>query len=128
MQLTLFRGATALLYLGPLFAGLGGAGWAFVPWFFVVFLTYLFIVRRSLFPRQIGDLAKSSVLVPLLGQALSQLLLIMICFAIGRGLGGILGVTLAISPIWALSLSFLAIPLCRWLAIQPMPDDVRPKH
>lgn len=123
MQLTLFRGATALLYLGPLFAGMGGAGWGAVLAFFMVFLAYLFIVRRSLFPNRLADLAKTDLLIPLLGQALMQLLLIAVCFAIGRGLGGVLGLSTPISATWALGLSFLAIPLCRWLVLQPMPDD-----
>lgn len=126
MHLTLFRGATALLYLGPLFAGLAGFGWALVPAFLAIFLMYLFVVRRSLFPRKSGDWADTGILVPLLTQTLVQLLLIVLCFAIGRGLGGVVGTLPAFSPLWTLAVSFLSVPLCRWLAIQPLPTDTRP--
>lgn len=123
MQPTLFRGATALLYLGPLFAGLGGFGWSLVPAFSGIFLTYLFVIRRSLFPRKSADLINPVLLVPLISQSLVQVLLIVLCFAIGRGLGGIVGAIPPFSALWTLALSFTAVPLCRWLAIQPMPTD-----
>jgi hypothetical protein len=122
MQLTLFRGATALLYFGPLLAGLGGAGWPFVPGFLAVFVLFLNIVRPSLFRRMISDWTDPGAWIPLFTQVLVQLLLIVVCFAVGRGLGGVVQSMPPISPYWALALSFLAIPLCRWLAIQPDPS------
>ena len=126
MHLTLFRGATALLYLGPLFAGLAGFGWALVPAFLAIFLMYLFVVRRSLFPRKSADWTDMGVVIPLLTQTLVQLLLIVLCFAIGRGLGGVVGAVPPFSPLWTLAVSFLSVPLCRWLAIQALPTDTSP--
>ena len=126
MHLTLFRGATALLYLGPLFAGLAGFGWVLVPAFLAIFLLNLFVVRRSLFPRKSGDWTETGVLIPLLTQTLVQLLLIVLCFAIGRGLGGVVGAVPAFSPLWTLAVSFLSVPLCHWLAIQALPTDPDP--
>lgn len=126
MHLTLFRGATALLYLGPLFAGLAGFGWALVPAFLAIFLMYLFVVRRSLFPRKSADWMDMGVVIPLLTQTLVQLLLIVLCFAIGRGLGGVVGAVPPFSPLWTLAVSFLSVPLCRWLAIQALPTDTSP--
>jgi hypothetical protein len=125
MQMTLFRGATALLYLGPLFAGLAGFGWGLVPGFLAIFLLYLFVIRRSVFPRRAADWTDRDLMLRLLTQGLVQLLLIVLCFAIGRGLGGVIGAVVPFSPFWTLALSFVAVPLCRWLAIQPMPlpDD-----
>ena len=123
MHLTLFRGATALLYLGPLFAGIAGFGWDLVPAFLTIFLMYLFVVRRSLFPRKSGDWTDMGLVIPLLTQTLVQLLLIVLCFAIGRGLGGVVGALPAFSPLWTLAVSFLSVPLCRWLAIQALPSD-----
>ncbi len=126
MHLTLFRGATALLYLGPLFAGLAGFGWALVPAFLAIFLMYLFVVRRSLFPRKSADWTDMGLVIPLLTQTLVQLLLIVLCFAIGRGLGGVVGAVPPFSPLWTLAVSFLSVPLCRWLAIQALPTDTSP--
>ena len=126
MHLTLFRGATALLYLGPLFAGLAGFGWALVPAFLAIFLMYLFVVRRSLFPRKSADWTDMGVVIPLLTQTLVQLLLIVLCFAVGRGLGGVVGAVPPFSPLWTLAVSFLSVPLCRWLAIQALPTDTSP--
>ncbi len=126
MHLTLFRGATALLYLGPLFAGLAGFGWALVPAFLAIFLMYLFVVRRSLFPRKSADWTDMGLVIPLLTQTLVQLLLIVLCFGIGRGLGGVVGAVPPFSPLWTLAVSFLSVPLCRWLAMQALPTDTSP--
>ena len=128
MHLTLFRGATALLYLGPLLAGLGGFGWMLVPGFLGIFTTYLFVVRRSIFPRKAADWADGSLALRLVNQILTQLLLIVICFAIGRGLGGVLDVLPAFSALWTLAVSFVAIPLCRWFEIQPLPQNAAAKN
>lgn len=122
MKLSLFRAALALLYLGPLLAGLAGQGWGMVPGFLVIFVLYLFVVRRSLFPRGAAGWADGALMVRLLGQVLVQLVLITICFAVGRGIGGVVGALPPFSPLWTLAVSFLALPLCRFLAIQPDAD------
>lgn len=119
MQLLAFRAATALLYLGPLLAGLSGFGWELVPGFVVVFLMYLFVVRRSLFPSRGADWADGAFMVRSVTQILVQTFLIVICFAVGRGLGGVVGSLPDFSPIWTLAISFLAVPLSRLLAMQP---------
>lgn len=126
MQFTLFRGATALLYLGPLLAGLAGFGWALVPGFLAIFLTYLFVIRRSLFPRKMADWGRFDALLPLISQSFVQLLLIVVCFGIGRGLGGVVGALPPFSALWTLAVSFLAVPLCRFLAIQQLPGEGPP--
>ncbi len=126
MQFTLFRGATALLYLGPLLAGLAGFGWALVPGFLAIFLTYLFVIRRSLFPRKMADWGSFDALLPLISQSFVQLLLIVVCFGIGRGLGGVVGALPPFSALWTLAVSFLAVPLCRFLAIQQLPGEGPP--
>lgn len=119
MQLLAFRAATTLLYLGPLLAGLSGFGWELVPGFVVIFVMYLFVVRRSLFPRGAGDWADGAFMVRFVTQILVQTFLIVICFAVGRGLGGVVGSLPEFSSVWTLAISFLAVPLCRLLAIQP---------
>ncbi len=86
-------------------------------------MLYLYVVRHSLFPRTTAEWTQINKVVPLASQCLVQLLLIVMCFAIGRGLGGIVGIKPPISLTWALGLSFLAVPLCRLIAIQPLPTS-----
>lgn len=125
MQMSLLRAATALLYLGPLLAGMAGFGWQLVFGFWAIFLLYLFVIRRSIFPRKPADWSNGPLLVRLLGQSLVQLLLVVVCFAIGRGIGGTAGAVPPFSAYWTLALSFLSVPLCRWLAIQSLPTDLK---
>ena len=58
-------------------------------------------------------------MLPLIAQMAAQVLLIVLFFIIGRAFGVILGRLPQFSPLWTLAVSFLAVPLCRWLAIQP---------
>ncbi len=118
-QLLAFRAATLLLYLGPLLAGLGGQGWGLVPAFVVIFAAYLLVVRTSLFPRGAGDWGDGALMRRLAVQVLGQVLVIVLCLAIGRGLGGVTGMLHGLGAGWALSVSFLAVPLSRLLAVQP---------
>ncbi len=114
-RLRLMMGATALLYLGPLLAGLGGFGWRMVPAFVGIFLLWTVILRPSTWPRTAADWIRSAVMVPLLGQSLMQVLLVVVCFGIGRGLGGVFGALPPFPALLPLAVSFLAIPLCRLL-------------
>jgi 16S rRNA processing protein RimM len=71
-------------------------------------------------PRTVAGLARrmadAHAWLAALAQVLSQILLVAILFGIGRGLGGLADIgPLAIDPLMPLSLSFLAIPVCRML-------------
>ena len=68
-RLRLFRFSTALLYVGPLLAGLMGQGWAMV-----------------------------------------------LAFAVGRGIGGVLALKPALPAVLPLALSVLSVPLSRLLS------------
>ena len=114
-RVRLLQGATALLYFGPLLAGLGGFGWAVVPVFAGIFLFWLVIIRPQEFPRSLADWARPDALIALAARGATQLLLVLVCFGIGRGIGGVLGSLPTIPPMLPVGISFLAIPLARLL-------------
>lgn len=90
-RITALRLATALLYFGPLLAGLSGAGWAFIPIFVVLFVLWLLFLHP--------ELSTSREWLALLERAAVQALLVAILFGIGRGLGGVTGLQLPL-PVW----------------------------
>lgn len=106
-------GATALLYLGPLLAGLGGHGWAVVPVFAAIFMLWLVIMRPQEFPRSLRDWQRPEALIAFAARGAVQLLLVLVCFGIGRGLGGVLGSLPPFPLMLPIAISFLAIPLAR---------------
>lgn len=106
-------GATALLYLGPLLAGLGGFGWRIVPVFVAIFLAWTLILRPSTWPQTAADWKRPDLLIRLLAQSLMQVLLVAVCFGVGRGFGGVAGFLPPVPALLPISISFLAIPLCR---------------
>lgn len=111
----LVMGATALLYFGPLLAGLGGFGWAVVPVFAAIFMLWLVIMRPQEFPRSLVDWQRPEALIAFAARAAVQLLLVLVCFGIGRGIGGALGSLPAFPIMLPIAISFLAIPLARLL-------------
>jgi hypothetical protein len=104
-RITLLRVATTLLYLGPLLAGLAGAGWSMVPIFAALFLLWLILLRP--------EFASERAWLPRLERALVQTLLVVVFFGLGRGIGGVVGVSLGL-PVWSpILLSVAAILLGR---------------
>ncbi|MGV8985463.1 MAG: hypothetical protein ACOH2H_04155 [Cypionkella sp.] len=112
-RLRLFQASTALLYLGPLLAGLAGQGWAMIPLFAVLFVLWSVILRPHLWPASLKDFARAADLVAIAALVATQVLLVTVCFAIGRGIGGVMGVSLQIPVYLPAALSFLSIPLSR---------------
>ena len=112
-RLRLLMAATALLYFGPLTAGLGGFGWAVVPVFTAIFLLWLVILRPQQWPRLAADWARPAAWITLITQAAVQILLVAILFGIGRGMGGVLGSLPQFSLLLPIAISFLSIPLAR---------------
>lgn len=113
-RMRLLMAATALLYLGPLLAGLGGFGWATVPLFLALFLLWLFILRPQQWPRSLHDwLSRYEPWAVLGSTAAVQLLLVLLLFGLGRGIGGALGFAPLYGASLPLAVSFLAIPLAR---------------
>ncbi|MFT4151149.1 MAG: hypothetical protein QM656_13205 [Paracoccaceae bacterium] len=119
-RLRLAMVATALLYLGPLLAGLGGFGWGMVPAFLVIFTLWLIVMRPRLWPRDLAAWQHGEVVVAAAAQVAVQALLVVLCFGIGRGIGGAAGIVPMVSPLLPLALSLVAIPLTRlvWDPVQ----------
>jgi hypothetical protein len=115
MRARLLKGATALLYFGPLMAGLGGYGWLMVPSFVAIFVLWQMIVRPHHWPTSLAELGKGELWVGIAAQIAVQILLVVICFGIGRGIGGATGALPMYSHALPLSVSFLSIPLSRLL-------------
>ncbi len=114
-QPRLVKAATALLYFGPLLAGLGGAGWAIVPVFAGIFLVWLVVMRPQEFPQTLSDWTRPEALVAASARMAVQLLLVLVLFGIGRGIGGVLGSMPNMPAMLPIGISFLAIPLARLL-------------
>ena len=112
-RLRMLMGATALLYLGPLAAGLGGFGWAVVPIFAAIFLLWLFILRPQHWPRAAADWVRPEAVITLITQAAVQTLLVAILFGIGRGIGGVMATLPRFPLMLPVAISFLSIPLAR---------------
>ena len=115
-RMRLVKGATALLYVGPLIAGLCGFGWGMVAPFTGIFVVWLMVLRPEQWPASPEEWLSGHAWLAALAQILSQVVLVAILFAIGRGLGGLADVgNVDVNPILPLSISFMAIPLCRML-------------
>jgi hypothetical protein len=112
-RLRFLKGATALLYFGPLLAGLSGFGWAQIPYFVAIFVLWLVIVRPEQWPETLSEWLTPRAIVAALTQVLSQILLVTILFAVGRGIGGVAGFLPILNASAPLAMSFFAIPLSR---------------
>lgn len=115
-RMRLVKGATALLYIGPLLAGLCGFGWDMVASFTAIFVVWLMVLRPEQWPSTPSEWLTGPAWLAAAAQVLSQVLLVGILFGIGRGLGGLADIgALAVNPVLPLSVSFVSIPLCRML-------------
>lgn len=107
--------ANALLYIGPLLAGLGGFGWGLIPLFTLIFVVWLIVLQPMEFPVNKAEWQQSDAWVAVAARASVQLLLVVVLFGIGRGIGGILGTMTGFSIMLPLAISFLSIPLARMI-------------
>jgi hypothetical protein len=114
-RIRLLKAAMLLLYAGPLFAGISGLGWGMVLPFVAVFVVWLMVLRPEQWPASPQEWLTLPALGAALAQILSQVLLVTVLLATGRGVGAIAGFLPVVNPIFPLALSFLAIPLCRVL-------------
>jgi hypothetical protein len=115
-RMRLVKGATALLYIGPLIAGLCGFGWTMVAPFTAIFVVWLMVLRPEQWPASPEEWLSGQAWLAAVAQVLSQIVLVGVLFGIGRGLGGLADIgAVAVNPVLPLSVSFIAIPLCRML-------------
>lgn len=114
-RIRLLKAAAALLYVGPLFAGISGLGWGMVAPFVAIFVVWLIVLRPEQWPASPQEWLTLPAWGAAIGQVLSQVLLVTVLLAIGRGIGALAGFLPVVNPIFPLALSFFAIPLCRVL-------------
>jgi hypothetical protein len=115
-RMRLVKGATALLYIGPLIAGLCGFGWGMAAPFTGIFVVWLMILRPEQWPTTPEEWLTAPAWLAALAQVLSQIVLVAILFGVGRGLGGLADIgAVNVNPMLPLSISFVSIPLCRML-------------
>lgn len=115
IRMRLLKGANVLLYVGPLVAGMSGFGWGMVASFTAIFILWLLILRPEQWPASREEWHSGSAWLSVLTLVLSQVALICVLFAVGRGIGALAGYIPMLTPAVPLAISFLAIPLCRML-------------
>jgi hypothetical protein len=115
LRKNLLQGATAFLYLGPMLAGLAGHDLLVLLPFTLLFVLWVIVMHPADWPRRRDSWGKSDTWVKATAQVAVQLLLVLVCLGIGRGIAGVVGIVLLIPVGFPLSLSLLSIPLCRIL-------------
>ncbi len=104
---------SALLYSGPLYAGLAGYGLQWVPLFAVIFMLWLFVVRPGDWPATPKAWASPRAIAwPLLIFSV-QMILVAFCLGVGRAVGGLFGIAPPLPLVFTLLVSMLAIALAR---------------
>ncbi|MFN7225309.1 MAG: hypothetical protein ACK4MS_14950 [Paracoccaceae bacterium] len=119
----LLMAATLLLYFGPLLAGLSGMGWSATPVFIALIALWFVVMRPSQWPREMSVWTTDHV-VAAAAQVAINAVIVVILFAIGRGIGGVAGFLPQISPFVPVALSFLSIPLSRLVWDPAKADEV----
>ena len=115
LRYRLFLISTALLYMGPLVAGLAGFGWQMIAEFTVIFMLWLVVMRPAMWPEALVEWGNRRVLAKVLVWMVIQAAIVAFCFAMGRGIGGVAG-ALPAMPVWVPPLmSLLAVPVSRIL-------------
>jgi hypothetical protein len=110
----LLRGAVALLYLGPVLAGLSGFVRAQVPIFILLFLGWLVVMRPEIWPQHARDWRTSAPWLALAGRGLVQAVLVFLSLVVGHSIGFLVG-PLPL-PVWLpVLVSGSAILLGRWV-------------
>jgi hypothetical protein len=117
----ILKGLNALLFIGPLLAGLAGQGWNMVPLFSMIFLLWLAVIQPGDWPHGRDEWRQRDRQLSVVTQSLVHVLLVVILFAIGRGLGGMLGVLPLFNPMLPVALSFLSVPVARLAGAIPVP-------
>jgi len=115
LRMHLLKGANGLLYLGPLVAGMSGFGWGMVASFTAIFVVWLIVLRPEQWPQGWRDWRSGMAILSALTIVLSQVALIAVLFALGRGIGAVAGFLPVLLPQVPLAISFMAIPLGRML-------------
>ncbi len=116
---------SALLYLGPLYAGLAGYGFETIPVFAPLFVLWLWVVKPGRSLREKGALRDVRGLARFGLILVGQLVLVGFCLAVGRGMGGLVGLVPPLPLVFTLLVSMLAIALARLLQPKDTPASRR---
>lgn len=112
---------SALVYSGPLYAGLAGYSFDVIPAFAVIFMLWLYVVRPQDWPQTPEAWRTPRALAwPLLILS-GQMVLIGFCLVVGAGLGGILQFHAPLHLFLCLLISCLGVSVARLL----QPEDAR---
>ena len=115
-RLVLLSLTGALLYIGPFLAGLAGASIALLPVFAAIFVIWVALMRPAVWAKATQSGTPLGLAIYLSGLTVIQLLLVVVCFALGRGLSVLIGDVVAL-PLWLPpALSLAALPLGRLIA------------
>ncbi len=118
-----FFATSALLYMGPLYAGLSGHGFDTIPLFAVIFMLWLHVARPGDWPATRAQWTSPRALAwPLLLFA-GQMAVVAFCLVVGRGIGGLFGFTPALPFVFTLLMSMLAIGAARLLQRSETPSS-----
>ena len=106
---------TLMLYAGPVIAGLAGFGWGVVPAFVVIFVAWRIVMRPAEWPGDPAAWRDTSVQTGAALQAIVVVVVVLVCFGAGRGLGGVVGYLPRLPLVVPLFLSLAALPLARMI-------------
>lgn len=112
-RIRLLMGVNALVYLGPLIAGLAGFGWAAVPFFAAILILWMILLDPLDWEYTRSDWTSGRAAVRVTGRVLTQVALTGVLLGIGRGMGGVADVTPDLPLMQLLALSFFAVPAAR---------------
>lgn len=113
LRFKIYSALAGMLYFGPLLAGLAGTTELALPVFVAVFTLWVVVMRPAIWARVTQEGTPLALAVYLAGITLMQILLVILCFGLGRGLSALLGATLAV-PYWLpVLMSALALPVAR---------------
>ena len=116
----MFMFCAAMLYFGAMLAGLAGYTWHMVPIFVALFLMWLVILHPELWPQAGAEWRRASTIACVAMRIVTQVALVVFCFALGRGVGGILGTVPHLPLGLTVGLSFL-----RMLRSEPAPEALK---
>lgn len=117
-----FSLTAALLYFGPFLAGMTGASLAVVPIFAAVFLLWLAAMRPGVWAKATSQGTPAGLAAYLGGLTILQMLLLLVAFAVGRGLATLIGGVIALPLVLPVLLAVAALPLGRMVR-DPCAED-----
>lgn len=125
MRSSLFSFMAAMLYAGPFLAGLSGAPETLVAVFVGIFTLWVAVMRPAIWKAIAAEGTPLALAVHIGSVTLLQSLLVILCFALGRGIAVLTGTPLDIPGILPVLLSAGALILARvlWQAPEERTDS-----